>query len=237
VIVLGFDTATSATAVGLRLADGTTFETYDYPAPGERPGHATRLLPLADQLLTKAGLEWDSLQRIAVGVGPGTFTGLRVGIATARGLAQSLSLDLVSVSSLHALARHALREGRRGPVLAAIDARRGEVFAGGWSAAGELFTPRALAPDDLGDLLHHQGQGSALEHHDWLALGDGAIRFRSHFEDLGVEVPADSSPSHRIDGASICELALDAEPSAPDAVLPNYLRRPDAEIALQGAAG
>ena len=241
--VLGFDTATLATSVGLLLADGTSFEAYDYPAPGERPGHATRLLPLADRLLAEAGLGWSSLQRIAVGVGPGTFTGLRIGIATARGLAQSLALDLVGVSSLQALAHHALKEGQQRSVLAAIDARRGEVFAGGWSGVGELFTPRALAPDDLGDLLERLdplGQGgseSAPDDRDWLLVGDGAIRFRSHFEGRRIEVPADSSPLHRVAGTSICALALHAEPGQPDAVLPDYLRRPDAEIALQGAAG
>lgn len=239
-IVLGFDTATPATAVGLRLADGTVLEAHDHPRPAERPGHATRLLPLADRLLAQAGLGWDSLQRIAVGVGPGTFTGLRVGIATARGLAQSLALDLVGVSSLQALAHHALHESvadHQGPVIAAIDARRGEAFVGGWSSKDERFAPRALAPEDFGDLLSHHDHEPGLDHHSCLAIGDGAIRFRSHFEALGAEVPPDSSPLHRISGAAICELALRAEPSAPETVLPDYLRRPDAEIALQGATG
>jgi tRNA threonylcarbamoyladenosine biosynthesis protein TsaB len=243
VIVLGFDTATPATAVGLRLADGTTLQAHDIPGDGERPGHATRLLPLADQLLAQAGIDWGALQRIAVGVGPGTFTGLRVGVATARGLAQSLAIDLVGVSSLRALAHHALREGSAGnlsshgapsqplpiSVLAAIDARRGEVFAGGWSAEGELFAARALAPENLGDLLPHV--------ESWLAVGDGAVRYRSNFEGIGVEVPRTDSALHCINGAAICELALHVEPTAPQAVLPDYLRRPDAEIALQGAAG
>ena len=233
-IVLGFDTATPATAVGLRSADGTTLEACDIPASQERPGHATRLLPLADELLAQAGIDWGSLQRIAVGIGPGTFTGLRVGVATARGLAQSLALDLRGVSSLHALAHRALH-GRRGSVLAAIDARRGEVFAGGWSSAGENFAPRALAPEDIGDLPAHERPS--------LAVGDGTIRYRLHFEALGIEVPPDTSSLHRVSAATICELAcpregaLDIEPSAPATVLPDYLRRPDAEIALQGAAG
>lgn len=228
-IVLGFDTATPATAVGLRLADGTTLEAHDIPGPGERPGHATRLLPLADELLAEAGLDWRSLQRVAVGVGPGTFTGLRVGVATARGLAHSLALDLVGVSSLHALAHRALHEGRPGSVLAAIDARRGEIFAGGWSSDGELFAPRALAPEDVGDLLPHRDP--------WLAIGDGAVRYRSHLEALKIELPPDTSSLHRLSGATVCELALHVEPSGPAAVLPDYLRRPDAEIALQGATG
>ncbi len=241
-ILLGFDTATPATAIGLRLADGTTLQAHDIPGDGERPGHATRLLPLADRLLAQAGLDWGALQRIAVGVGPGTFTGLRVGVATARGLAQSLAIDLLGVSSLHALAHRALLEGAPGSVvahdalhqgaplgvLAAIDARRGEVFAGGWSAEGGLFAPCAVAPESVGDLLSHR--------ESWLAVGDGAVRYRPHFEDCGVEVPPDDSALHRISGAAICELALQAEPPAPGTVLPDYLRRPDAEIALQGAA-
>jgi tRNA threonylcarbamoyladenosine biosynthesis protein TsaB len=239
VIVLGFDTATPATAVGLRLADGTTLQAHDIPGDGERPGHATRLLPLAEELLAQAGIDWGSPRRIAVGVGPGTFTGLRVGVATARGLAQSLAIDLVGVSSLHALAHRALGAPERllsdgappeGPpvsVLAAIDARRGEVFAGGWSSAGQLFAPRALAPEGIGDLLSHE--------ESWLAIGDGAVRYRSHFADLGAEVPSADSTLHRISGAAVCELALHIEPPAPAAILPDYLRRPDAEIALQGA--
>src|SRR5271166_2203877 len=138
-ILLGFDTATPSTTVALRLADGQMTQARDDPAPGEHPGHATRLLALAHGLLAGAGVSWSAVDRIAVGVGPGTFTGLRVGVATARGLAQSLSAELAGVSSLRALAAAALaserREGEpllaleRETVLAVIDARRGEVFA------------------------------------------------------------------------------------------------------------
>src|SRR5260370_1944182 len=128
-IVLGFDTATSATAVGLRLGDASTLERRDDPGEGEHPGHATRLLPFAAELLARAGLEWDAVDRIAVGTGPGRFTGLRVGVATARGLAQSLPPELVAVSSLLALARGAAWAYPDRPLLAVIDARRGEGFA------------------------------------------------------------------------------------------------------------
>src|SRR6201999_2156863 len=104
VIVLGFDTATQASVVGLRLADGSTLQARDDPQPSAHPGHATRLLSMATELLGEAGLGWAEIERIAVGVGPGRFTGLRVGIATARGLAQSAGAELVGVSSLRALA-------------------------------------------------------------------------------------------------------------------------------------
>ena len=99
-IVLGLDTATAATAVALRLADGTVLERRDDPSPGAHPGHATRLLAMAAEVLDDAGVSWGQIERIAVGLGPGTFTGLRVGVATARGLAHSRGIELVGVSSL-----------------------------------------------------------------------------------------------------------------------------------------
>jgi tRNA threonylcarbamoyladenosine biosynthesis protein TsaB len=228
-IVLGFDTATSATAVGLRLADGSTVQAHDDPAPGEHPGHATRLLAMAAALLAEAGIGWGALQRIAVGVGPGTFTGLRVGVATARGLAQSLAVELVGVSSLRALAEAAGEEGDE-PLLVAIDARRGEVFAAAYAAGAELMSSRALAPADLA------GVPAGADDH-WRAVGDGAVRYREHLEQAGMTVPVDSSPLHRVSGAAICELgARMVTVAGIEAILPDYLRRPDAEIALEGAA-
>ncbi len=227
-IVLGFDTATPATAVGLRLDDGTTLQARDDPNPGERPGHATRLLPLAEDLLAQAGLSWEQLERVAVGVGPGTFTGLRIGVATARALAQSLGVELVGVSTLRALAHGARRDrsGGEREVLAVIDARRGEVFLGGYLSGRELFAPRALAPSALASPLAPGG----------LAVGDGAVRYRTHLEDQGVEVPEESSELHRVQGACICELALDAPLTEFMDVVPDYLRQPDAELALEAAA-
>src|SRR5271166_6674975 len=150
-ILLGFDTATPSTTVALRLADGQMTQARDDPAPGEHPGHATRLLALAHGLLAGAGVSWSAVERIAVGIGPGTFTGLRVGVATARGLAQSLSAELVGVSSAQALALRAYAECEHRDVLAVIDARRGEAFAAAYRVGGrrsitELTAPRTLAP-------------------------------------------------------------------------------------------
>ncbi len=247
--VLGFDTATPATVVGLRLADGTTLQARDDPPAGKRPGHATRLLPLASELLARAGLRWGQLDRIAVGVGPGTFTGLRIGVATARGLAQSLGIEVAGVSTLRVLAEAATRApevewtqphaqagggasvSKRG-VLAAVDARRGEVFAAVYAAGEEVAAPRALRPEELGALP--VGSAEGLQR---LAVGDGAVRYRGYVEALGVAVAEDSSPLHRVDAGVLCELALDAPAGAPEAVLPDYRRRPDAEIALERSAG
>jgi tRNA threonylcarbamoyladenosine biosynthesis protein TsaB len=231
VIVLGFDTSTTSTTVGLRLDDGSTLQARDDPREGSHPGHATRLLPMADELLGRAGIGWSSLERIAVGVGPGTFTGLRVGVATARGLAQSLGIDLVGVSSLRALAEPVLgSEGGARRVLAVLDARRGEAFVAAYEAADrgpvELVAPVALAPEGLHDVVEPSGR--------WEAIGDGAVRFRSDLESAGITVAPDSSPLHLLSAEAICTLGARAEIVESDrGVVPDYRRRPDAEIALE----
>ncbi|HEV2998923.1 MAG TPA: tRNA (adenosine(37)-N6)-threonylcarbamoyltransferase complex dimerization subunit type 1 TsaB [Solirubrobacteraceae bacterium] len=246
-IVLGFDTATPTTAVALGLADGRTLEARDVPTENGRPGHATRLLALADGLLTQAGLEWGAIERVAVGLGPGTFTGLRVGAATARGLARSLGVGLVGVSTLQALARPALRgcgAEDRG-VLAVIDARRGEVYVAAHGPEGELARPRALAPGSVGEILEGvlgegapgEGTPAAGRLAGWHAVGDGAVRYRKDLEEAGARVPERSSPLHGVAAGAICELALGRETVAAEAIVPDYRRRPDAELALQGAGG
>jgi tRNA threonylcarbamoyladenosine biosynthesis protein TsaB len=190
---------------------------------------------LASDLLAQAELRWGEVERIAVGVGPGTFTGLRIGVATARGLAQSLGVDVVAVGTLRVLAQaaiaaRAVRDTGR-DVLAAIDARRGEVFVAAYTRQGEeLAAPRALAPEGVVGLAAEIGAGRR-----WLAVGDGAIRFRVQLEAVDVAVAVEGSPLHRVDAGVLCELALTASRGAPEAVLPDYRRRPDAEIALENA--
>ncbi|HST55258.1 MAG TPA: tRNA (adenosine(37)-N6)-threonylcarbamoyltransferase complex dimerization subunit type 1 TsaB [Solirubrobacteraceae bacterium] len=225
-IVLGLDTATPATVVGLRLADGRTLQARDYPAPGARPAHLTRLLELAAELLEQAGLGWGELERIAVGLGPGTFTGLRIGVASARGLSQSLGVELVGVSTLRTLAEAAPAGG----VLAVLDARRGEAFAAAYAGGRELLEARALAPADLGGLLEQAE--AAAPGRPWLAVGDGAIRFRAELQAAGAQVPPDAAELHQVSGAAICALGACAPEQSLQTVVPDYRRRPDAEVAL-----
>jgi tRNA threonylcarbamoyladenosine biosynthesis protein TsaB len=213
----------------------------DDPPPGRRPGHARWLLPLIARVLERAGVGWDGLERIAVGTGPGTFTGLRIGIATARALAQARDIPLVGVSTLHSLAlagtRASLHPSGGEPlppgvdsVLAVLDARRGEVFAASWRIDevedfdAALLLPRALAPEALAELVAPLGPST-------LAIGDGAVAFREVLESSGSFIPRDDSPLHRVTATNHCWLAGRLPATVPDEVRPDYLRAPDAEIA------
>jgi tRNA threonylcarbamoyladenosine biosynthesis protein TsaB len=217
VIVVGIDTASPSTVAGVLLADGRVVETRDDPPEGSRGEHAARLLALLEEALVQADAEWYDVDRIAVGIGPGGFTGLRIGIATARALAQGYDVALVPVGSLAALAA-----GARGTVAAVLDARRGEVFAGVWEDGRELAAPAALAPPALA------GRLAALDR-PAQAVGDGAVRFRAELEAAGIVVPPDGSSVHRIHAAPLCRLGAVGEPAERDRLLPDYRREPDAK--------
>ena len=220
--LLALDTATPSTAVAL-LSGGREAELRHDPGPGERPGHATQLLALAGRLLDDAGIAFADLERIVVGTGPGTFTGLRIGVATARGLAQATGAPLTGVSTLRALARGAEADARGAPVLAVLDARRGEAFVAAWRGGEAVLPAAAVTPEVL----------AGLARPGWLAVGDGAVRFREVLEPSGAEVPADGSGLHSVSALSVARLAADAPPGAHEDVVPEYLRLPDAEIALR----
>ncbi len=227
-IVLAFDTATAATVVGLDAGNGVLTRRDDPPA-GARPRHAERLLALCDELLGEAGLRWADVGRIGVGVGPGTFTGLRIGVATGRALAQATGAEVVPVATLAALA-HAARQTHAEPCLALIDARRSELFAAAWGADGTaLAGAAAIAPAALAEL-------TVAAPGPWLAIGDGAVRYRAEAEATGAAVPVDDDPLHRVDGAALVALAQAGGPIAPGALVPDYLRLPDAEIQRRAKA-
>jgi len=220
VIVVGMDTATPSTVAGLLLDDDRVLEARDDPEGQSRGDHAARLLVLVEGLLAEAGTGWDEVGRIAVGAGPGGFTGLRIGIATARALAQATGVPLVPVSSLAALA--AGSGDPDGTVAAVLDARRGEVYAGVYAGRRELMAPAALPPVELAERL------LALDA-PVRAVGDGAVRFRPELEVAGIAVPADGSAVHRIAAGPLCRLGREGEPAARDAVAPDYRREPDAK--------
>ena len=225
--VLAFDTATEATIVGLSVGGVLVCERADRPSADERPRHAERLLTLCEEVLEQSGVGWSDLTRIGVGVGPGTFTGLRIGVATARGLAQGLGVELVPVSTLEVLALQVRSNSPEVRSAAVSDARRGEAFIAVWGADGSPeVAPAACRPGDLVEALFADGRPT-------LAAGAGALIFRAELEAGGIEVPADSSELHQVGGAALCQLAATGDPIGQEGLLPDYVREPDAEIALQ----
>jgi tRNA threonylcarbamoyladenosine biosynthesis protein TsaB len=194
-LTLAFDTATDVATVAL-VRDGE--------ALGERRSRAVSVLADADELLRVAKTGPADLDLLAVGVGPGSFTGLRIGLAAARGLGLALEILVAGVSTLEALAA-----GAPGAV-PVIDARRREVFA--------LLdgVPRCLAPSDL-----------PIEPRDY--IGDGAVRYRTVIEQGGGIVPPDDDDRHVPWARHHAQLAHDAGPA--ELVEPVYLRVPDVDRA------
>lgn len=246
--ILAFDTATPSTSVALALGDGRTLSRRHDPQPGERPGHQELLLGFVVALLEEGGVGFADVDRIAVGVGPGTFTGLRIGVATARALSAAHDTPLVPVSTLHALAAAAAAEttganaadppaATAGPLLAVLDARRGEAFVAAWERANAsdpratpLLAPAPLSPEALTAAVAELPAAP-------LAVGDGALRFREQLEAAGATVPADGSPLHRVEAVAHARLGAALDPVARDEVVPAYLRLPDAELALRRRGG
>ena len=198
VLTLAFDTATDVATAAL-VRDGETL--------AERRSRAVRILADVEELLEEAGVERAEIDRIAVGTGPGSYTGLRMGLVTARTLAFTLGVPVAGVSTLDALAAGA--PGAT-PVL---DARRGEVFT---LVGGE---PAVLPPEQLA-----VESGRAY-------VGDGALRYRESIESRGGAVPPDDDEAHVPRARH--HAALADEFGDADRIEPLYLRVPDAEVTLR----
>jgi tRNA threonylcarbamoyladenosine biosynthesis protein TsaB len=219
VSLLGFDTSTAASSACVLRSDGEAFEV----APPARrlsdpPAHASELMPAVEDVMTRAGLDWPELEAIAVGVGPGAFTGLRIGVTTARALAHAARLPLRPVSSLAALAAGIDAEER----LAVIDAKRGELFALLEAPGVHGWEPEPLSPESLVERVRVSGASP-------LAAGDGSVRFRQALEAAGITVAPDEAGAHVVRGLHVCRLAQGVGDEPPEAVLPDYLRAPDAK--------
>lgn len=203
--VLVIDTALGACTVGLCENGRVLAERSEIMARG----HSERLGGFARDVVASAGVGFDSLDRIGVTVGPGSFTGLRVGLAFALGLGQALGRPVIGLSSLQALA-WSIEGGPSGPVASVIDARRGEVYLQTWLDGGPLDPPEALTIEAAKARLSTDGR-------DWRWAGSGAVLLAENDMWALTEptVPALAALTARLD-------PVDNLPR------PLYLRAPDA---------
>jgi tRNA threonylcarbamoyladenosine biosynthesis protein TsaB len=222
VIVLALDTTTKAGSAAI-LANGVVLVEHEGDPTFT---HGQRLPGELMRVLDEANVRIEDIELFAVAAGPGSFTGLRVGIATVQGLAMARARRVAPISTLEALARAGIRAGC--PIAAWMDAQRGEVFA-------ELY-----APDGRGRLIAAQSARPGVILDRWgettdigraVFIGDGAVRYRELIaERAGGRTQV--APAPPLAGL-IAEIAA-ADPARavlPHAVVPIYIRAPDAELA------
>ncbi len=223
-LILGIETATAQVGCAIGGHEGVLASAHS--SKGRR--HAENLAPAIDFICGQAQVRLDEIGLVAVDVGPGLFTGLRVGVATAKAIAFALRVPMIGVSSLDLLA-FPMRFSPR-LIVAAIDARRGELYSASYrqvpGGVQRINEHSVGSPDDLASELLATGEEALL-------VGDGALRHRETFDGLArVEIvdPGNSLPS----AASLVQLAharaLREDYRRIDEIEPIYLRRPDAEI-------
>jgi tRNA threonylcarbamoyladenosine biosynthesis protein TsaB len=235
VLILGIDTSTAQVSVA--IGDGVTVLGTVQLSGGRR--HAEQLAPAIDSLRRELQIDLGHLAAIAVGTGPGLFTGLRVGVTTAKVMAQALRIPVVGVPSLDLVAyplRHADRQ-----IVAVLDARRREVFAARYlPVPGGVQRVSDYAVHVPAELVADLAADRTVSARGLLLAGDGVDRFRAEFETLehaefaGSEFGAPSI-------AALVQLATARyereEFEQPDALEPLYLRQSDAEIEWNRKAG
>jgi tRNA threonylcarbamoyladenosine biosynthesis protein TsaB len=210
-LILALDASTPVTTVALARGNGR--EVLAEVSLTAR-GASETLLPAIHAALDLAGEDLGSVGRVLAGVGPGTFTGIRIAAATARALSAGAGIPLSKNSTLDALAAPA--RSYSGDVLAVLDARRGQVFACRYSEAGPTTGIYCLTPEDL------SVEGGPL------VVGDGAVRYRGALSGLG-RIPPEESPLHRVTAVGHV-ISADLTPVSPDELVPIYVREPDAEV-------
>ncbi len=224
-IVLSLDTTTRAGSAALLRNGEVIAEVSGDPALT----HGQRLPGELMRLLAEAGIPLSDVTLLAVAAGPGSFTGLRVGIATVQGLSMATGRPVVPVSSLEALARARADRDVDGLIVPWMDAQRGEVYSAVYDRTGRQILLEATALSPAATLERIEAFASSAPLH---FVGDGAVRYSTAIvEALGQRARVDPSVPRL--AASIARIAA-GEPSRalpPHAITPIYVRRPDAELA------
>ncbi len=209
-ILLAIDTSGSGCFVAIHDSDSNV--TLGTAGADIGRGHAERLMAFVDAALEAAGVDLSAIERIAVTIGPGSFTGIRVGVAAARGLSLALGVPAVGVSTLSAIAAAHLSEHPATPVFVAIDAKRGEAYCQAFAADGAAVSAPLILP--LDEARAAAGASQAL------VIGSAAP--------LIAGTAGDSEPAQPIPIEAVARLGALADPRA-DRPKPLYLRGPDAK--------
>jgi len=220
--LLCIDSSTAVASVGL-VVDG---ETRAERRMDQKRRHAEQMYESIDAVLSDAGVNLGDVDALAVGLGPGSFIGVRVALATAKGLAIGADLPLIGVSTLAAIA---LSHGAAGRIAVAIDAKKGQVYAGLYDVealnepAVELIAPQAIDPGPCAAQLEAQRPLAAL-------LGDGPARFAEAFAPLDDVLRGSPPPQPAALYALAAERTTRREFDDPAALAPFYARRSEAEL-------
>ena len=212
-LILALDASTPVTTVAVARGNARDHDVLAEVSTTGR-GASEALLPAVQAALDLAGEELDSVGLVLCGIGPGTFTGIRIAAATARALSVGKGMALARNSTLDALAAPALSCSP--DVLAVLDARRGQVFARRFSGAGPTTGMYCVRPEEL------SVEGEPV------LVGDGAVRYREDLTGLG-RIPPDGSPLHRVTAAGHV-VSADLTPVGQEDLVPIYVREPDAEV-------
>jgi tRNA threonylcarbamoyladenosine biosynthesis protein TsaB len=212
--ILAIETATTACAIGLATSDG---ERLSLVVNDDRH-HTESLVPGIRELLASVDLGAKSLDRIVVDRGPGLYTGLRVGLATAVGLALAADCDLVGVTSLEVLAAGAHRAGVRGQLLAAVDGRRGEVFVQSFQLGDAVATSSEPSVERPADVIAQWASRG-----DVTVTGDGVARYGDQFHSLATMTIFEQSVPPPLEAIEVGASRLPESD-----IVPLYLREPDA---------
>ncbi|WP_099865768.1 tRNA (adenosine(37)-N6)-threonylcarbamoyltransferase complex dimerization subunit type 1 TsaB [Pararhizobium haloflavum] len=213
-LILALDSASHLCAAAVFDTDGERVLSRAVEDIGR--GHAERMMAVIDRALSEAGVGYADLGRIAVTVGPGSFTGVRVGVATARGLALALGLTSVGISSLHAIAAPHLAAAEGRPVFALFDARRNEIYGQLFASAKKVMSPAAVLDLDTAAAM--------VQRHAPILVGSGSPLVASHIRGGEHEIVGTASAPEIGD---VARLAASVDATLPPQ--PLYLRAPDAK--------
>ena len=237
-LILAFDTSTFQGSAGWVLmkndTGGSRVETFAEISAPAQPGHAETLLHRLGVILETGGYEMKDVDLVVFGIGPGTFTGLRIGISTAKGIAASCGASIKGVPTLEAIARSAGVDGLVAPLL---DAGRGEIYAAiyrvsqeaGLPAVTKISDERVIPPSRFSDLTSGVSPGEPV-----YLTGSGAQKYREDLAGMGVILPLRTGvPDAYLLALRGLELFRSEGPDDPMTLEPNYIRKPDAKLPIR----